>query len=423
MNKRRLLNLVTKSNFGRQQGEVVPPDILARAASLVEDVRLDGDLALRRLAARFDSLEAGAPLWIDREQLDAAARSLPAEQRTLLERTAERIRRFAVAQRSCVTDLEMVQSGIRAGHRFLPVPTAGCYAPGGRFPLPSSVLMTVVTARVAGVQEVIVASPNPGPVMLAAASIAGATALVPAGGAHAIAALAFGTDQIPMCDIVVGPGNAWVTAAKQLIAGHTRIDSLAGPSELLIVIDASSDPATVAADLLAQAEHDVMAVPALLSLDRGSIERVEAELQSQLPQLQTADTARAALGNSMAVVADSIEEAIELCNRFAPEHLEWMAADRSVTDRLQHYGGLFIGAGAAEVLGDYGAGPNHVLPTGGSARSRGGLSVLDFLKVSTWMERDDTSTLTGLAEDAASLAELEGLHGHARAARRRCSMV
>ena len=404
----------------RTPREPVPAEILDQAQEIVTAVRSGGETVLRRYAAQFDGLAEGAPLVIGRDDLRKAFESLPEGERAVLERTARRIREFARAQRACLSDLEQSAHGARMGHRVLPVPTAGCYAPGGRFPLPSTVLMTACTARVAGVATVLVASPNPQPVTLAAAHVADVDGVLAIGGAHAVAAMAFGTSTIPVCDVIVGPGNAWVTAGKQLVAGRVRIDSLAGPSELLVVADGSADPALVAADLLGQAEHDVMAVPVLITLDDGIVEAVEGELGRQLADLPTAETAGAALHNGFAVRARDVDEAIELCDLLAPEHLQWMAAHpEAARDRLQHYGGLFLGDGAAEVLGDYGTGPNHVLPTGGSARNKGGLSVFDFLKVNTWLAVDDPAAASVLAEDAAELARLEGLAAHERAARRR----
>jgi phosphoribosyl-ATP pyrophosphohydrolase/phosphoribosyl-AMP cyclohydrolase/histidinol dehydrogenase len=284
--------------------------------------------------------------------------------------------------------------------------------------------MTAVTARAAGVGEVWVASPRPGPLTRAAAWIAGADALLAVGGAQAVAALAHGIDPAPRCDVIVGPGNAWVTAAKALVTGSVRIDGLAGPSELLVVVDGASDPDRAAADLLAQAEHDPDAVPGVIALDEAVIARIEDALERRLARLSTVETARASLAaNGFALPARSAAEAADLCNRIAPEHLQILTADPDrIVPALRHYGGLFVGDGAAEVLGDYGAGPNHVLPTGGSARSTGGLSVFTFLKVSTWMRRAEDcgrDDLAAAARDAEALARHEGLAAHAEAARLR----
>jgi len=277
--------------------------------------------------------------------------------------------------------------------------------------------MTAVTARAAGVASVWAASPRPAPATLAAAAIAGADALLAVGGAQAIAALAFGAGAVPRCDLIAGPGNRWVTAAKRLVTGEVGVDMVAGPSELVVLADESADADTIAADLLAQAEHDPDAVPILVTPDGRLADAVDAALASRLSTLATAATAGAALANGGAVLVPSIEVGIEVCNRLAPEHLEVMTRDpRALAPGLAHYGALFLGAGAAEVLGDYGAGPNHVLPTGGAARFSGGLSVFTFLRVRTWIEIDDLAAAEPLLRDASALARLEGLDGHAAAA-------
>jgi histidinol dehydrogenase len=277
--------------------------------------------------------------------------------------------------------------------------------------------MTAVTARVAGVRDVWVASPKPQRLVLAAAAVAGADAVLAAGGAHAIAALAYGAGPIPACDIVVGPGNRFVTAAKQLVSGAVAIDMLAGPSELVVFADASADPGLVAADLLAQAEHDPDAVPVLVTLDPTLPARVEAELHRQLADLPTAAVARAALGNGGVVTVATVDEGIATSDAIAPEHLQLVLTNAAaIAPRLAHYGALFVGAGAREVLGDYGAGPNHILPTGGTARWAGGLSVLTFLRLRTWLRVDGAAG--DVMADAAWFGRAEGLEAHARAAER-----
>jgi phosphoribosyl-ATP pyrophosphohydrolase/phosphoribosyl-AMP cyclohydrolase/histidinol dehydrogenase len=284
--------------------------------------------------------------------------------------------------------------------------------------------MTAVTARAAGVGEVWVASPRPAQITLAAAAVAGADGLLAVGGAHAIAALAYGIGGPPTCDVVVGPGNRWVTAAKKVVAGDVGIDMLAGPSELVVLADASADPEVVAADLLAQAEHDPEALPVLVTTDAALADAVDHALRSQLEDLPTRDIAVAALGNGFAVVAGTLEEALAVCDRLAPEHLQVLTRDaEEVARRLAHYGGLFIGGASAEVFGDYGIGPNHTLPTGGVARFKGGLSVFDFLRIRTWLRMDHGADAAAAARDAAALARLEGLEAHARAAERRLSVL
>ncbi len=401
-----------------------PLDAATRAAAdaIVEDVLARGEPALRAHAERLGDVEPGAALYVDRAGLDAALAELPAADRALLERTAARIRAFAEAQRRALHGLETPIEGGRAGHELAPVEAAGCYAPGGRHPLPSSVLMTAVTARAAGVPQVWVASPRPTAMTRAAAAVAGADGLLAVGGAQAIAALARGVGPVPRCDAIVGPGNRFVTAAKARLSGRVAIDMLAGPSELLVLADASADPALIAADLLAQAEHDPDAMPALVTTDASLPDRVEAALRDQLADLPTAAVARAALARGLCLVVADLDAALDAADRIAAEHLELHLTEaEAARARLRHYGGLFVGAGAAEVLGDYGAGPNHVLPTSGTARAFAGLSVQAFLRQRTWLRIDRPQQSAGLLRDAAALARHEGLEAHARAAERRLS--
>ncbi len=397
--------------------DAVDAETLRAAGVYVDSVRSGGEPALRALAERFDDLAPGAPLLLGRDELAAAAASVPPETLALLERCAARIRSFAEAQRQALPDVEVPVPGGAAGHRWEPVERAGCYAPGGRFPLPSTVLMTAVPARVAGVAKVLVASPRPAPVTLAAAHVAGADGLLVCGGAQAVAALAFGVG-CPAVDVIVGPGNRWVTAAKQLVVGRVGIDMLAGPSELLVIADAEADPARIAADLLAQAEHDPDALPVLVSPSEPLLDAVDAEVERQLATLSTHETARAALANGFSVLTGDLAEAVSVSDRFAPEHLELHVQDPEAL-RPAHYGAVFVGAEAAEVLGDYAAGPNHVLPTGSGARFGGGLSVADFLRMRTWLRIDSPGDAQPMVQDAVALARLEGLEGHARSAEAR----
>ena len=397
----------------------VHAEILAEAAAIVERVRSGGEEALREYATRFEDCSPGEPLYLTGEILKSNLDALSGDDRTRIERIADRIRTFARSQRSALAPVDTTVPGGRAGHRIDPVDAAGCYAPGGRYPLPSSVLMTAVTARAAGVRSVWVASPRPASITLAAAAVAGADGVLAAGGAHAIAALAFGVGPIPPSDVVVGPGNLYVTAAKQLLAGQVAIDMLAGPSELVVIADAAADAAWIASDLLAQAEHDPDAVPILITIESDLPDRVEHELARQLESLPTADTARAALANGGAIVCETEDAACLACDDIAPEHLQLSVSNpEALLDRLRHYGALFVGERTAEVFGDYGLGPNHVLPTGGTARARGGLSVMDFLRVRTWI-RADADPDPEFIEDVAWFARQEGLEAHARSAENR----
>jgi histidinol dehydrogenase len=403
----------------------VDADTLAAAARIVEDVRLRGESALREHAERLGDVVAGGPLIIEKPALDATLRTVSGETSALLGRVADRIRRFARAQRGGLRAVHLPIAGGEARSEVASVERAGCYAPGGRYPLPSSVLMTAVTARAAGVNTVWVASPRPADVTLAAAAVAGADAVLAVGGAQAIAAMAFGAGPVPAVDVIVGPGNRWVTAAKQLVSGQVGIDMLAGPSELVVVADVAADPELIAADLLAQAEHDDDALPILVVIGSHALaDEVDVALAVQLADLPTAETALRALKNGFTVVVSSVLEAGQLVDRLAPEHLELMLEDADGAARhFRHWGGMFVGAGAAEVLGDYGAGPNHVLPTGTTARFTGGLSVHNFLRIRTSLRVTDPEAAAELAADAEALARCEGLEAHARSAGRRRSSI
>lgn len=394
----------------------IEPAILADAAGIVEDVRMRGETALREHGERLGDLATGQQIVFAGADLERALEDISRAERELLERVAGRVRHFATEQSNGLVDLDVAVTGGRAGHRWIPVSTVGGYAPGGLHPLPSSVLMTVIPARVAGVDTVWTASPRPTPVTLAAAAVAGADGLIALGGAQAIAALAFGTVS-PACDLIVGPGNKWVTAAKKYLYGEVGIDGLAGPSEILVIADESADPELVAADLLAQAEHDNEALPGLITTSESLADQVERAIGRQLADLPTSDTASAAMGNGFVLVVGSREEAADVADKLAPEHLALHVDDASgLADSVHSYGSLFVGGGSAEAFADYGVGPNHVLPTGGGARYQSGLSVLTFLRSPTWTRLDDPGALV---EDTVQLARLEGLEAHARAARMR----
>lgn len=384
--------------------------------AIVDDVRSGGMAALQAYATQFDGWQPGAPWLMERAEMRKALDSLDGPTRDLLERTAGRISDFARAQRAALTDIVLPVAGGRAGHTVIPMSRAGCYAPAGRHPLPSSLLMTAVTARAAGVREVIVASPRPARVMLAAAAIADVDAILAVGGAQAIAAMAYGVG-VPACDIVVGPGNRWVTEAKRIVSGDVAIDMLAGPSELVVVADGSADAAEVAADLIAQAEHDTDAYVALVTTDVRLVDAVRLELARQLATLPTSVTARSSLECGATVLCTNDDEIVAVCDALAPEHLQLsVQAPEALAARITNAGALFVGSRAAQVFGDYGIGGNHVLPTGRGARFTGGLSALTFLRVRSWLALDQP---TIAATDSAAFARLEGLEGHARAAERR----
>lgn len=412
----RWLRRVAPESISYQLRNRLDDETFSEARRIVEDVRQRGEEAIRDHSVRLGDLEPGDSIHVSRPELERAFESLSQGETRLLQTVAGRVRSFASSQREAVTDIEVEVPGGRAGHRWIPVSTAGAYAPGGRYPLPSTVLMTVVPARVAGVEEVWVASPKPSRTTMGAAAIAGADGLLRIGGAQAIAAMAFGTVG-PRCDIVVGPGNRWVTAAKKVLFGEIGIDGLAGPSEIAVIADETARPALVAADLIAQAEHDVDALPILITTDVRLPGMVDEEISAQMDDLSTAAVAKQALRGGFVVVVGNIDEAAGVSDRIAPEHLALHVSqpDRLV-GRLTNYGSLFHGERTAEAFADYGVGPNHVLPTGGGARFQSGLSALTFMRSPTWLELTDPGRVMA---ETVQLARLERLEAHARAAEAR----
>ncbi len=417
--KNKILRVTTTENFQIKRRDPVDEQTLAHTATIISKIKSDKDNGLRRCIERYEQ-RTGDPILIERPELETAYLRLSQDVRDVLVRTRDRISRFAQAQRDCLTPLNVQIEGGRAGHDISPVSRVGCYAPGGNYPLPSSVLMTAVTAKVAGVSSVIVATPSNDDIMLGAAWLAGADQVLWAGGAHAIAALAYGLQDMEAVDIIVGPGNRWVTAAKALVVGHVGIDMLAGPSELVVVADETGHPETIAADLIGQAEHDIDAIPILVTTSEELAQNVILSCESQLEDLPTAKIAREALGNGSVVLCSSREEMVDVVNRCAPEHLEIQCINpEQFLSEVQHYGGAFVGTFSAEVFGDYGLGPNHVLPTGGTARYTGGLSVLTFIRVRTWIKMDAVSPQDPIVLDTIAIAEYEGLIGHARSVKSR----
>ncbi len=381
------------------------------------EVGEDGDAGVRRIAAAVGET-VPERLEVERPEIDAALGRIPPELRADLEMAAERVRRF----HEQTAPKDWTDDAMGVGQLFRPVERAGVYAPGGRAAYPSSILMTAIPAKVAGVGRLVVASPG-GPdgsvpdVTLAAARIAGADAVYAIGGAQAIAALALGTESVPNVDVIAGPGNIFVILAMRQAFGTTGVSTLPGPTETLLIANDGADAAEVAADLLAQAEHDPMAAPLLLTNSERLATAVEAELERQLADLPRAEIARAALGNrgGIGVVAD-LQEAVELANEYAPEHLCLLTDDPwALVPKVNNAGGIFVGAHSPEVLGDYVAGPSHVMPVGGTARFASPVNVTHFQKtVSLFALSEETAG--GLAPVAARLARYEGLEGHARAA-------
>ena len=401
-------------------GEAIEP--AAAVARILSDVRARGDAALLEWTQRIDG--AALPrLDVAVADIRAAADALPGELRDALRLAAERVRAFHALQpiQSWTTDT----LGGRLGQRVTPLRRVGVYVPGGSAPLPSSLLMSAIPAQVAGVAEIVVVTP-PGrdgrvpPVILAAAEAVGLTTIYTLGGAQAIGALAYGTATIPRVDKIVGPGNLFVTLAKQQVFGLVGIDGLAGPTETVVIADETANPAWVAADLLAQAEHDPLATAILLTPSRPLAEGVQREVARQLEGLSRDDIIITALaGQGGIVLTADLAEAAALADAFAPEHLCLATAEpRALADTLRNAGGLFLGERSFEVLGDYVAGPSHTMPTGGTARFASPLNVLDFVRITSLIELD-APTAAALAPTAARLARAEALTAHAAAAERR----
>ena len=394
------------------------------ASRVIAEVRLHGDLAVKRISEHID----GSPLAfveVPSEAVSAAPSTISSEDRDALQFALERVRAFqevAAPQGWCDESGEF-------GEIVTPIDSVGAYVPAGRAPLASTVLMTVVPARVAGVREIVLCTPAPGDELpnvhvLAAAALAGVDRVFKIGGAQAIAAMAYGTETVPAVDKICGPGNVWVTAAKRAVYGDVGIDGIYGPTETLVVADSSASPEIAAADLIAQAEHDVHAVPVLVAVGEGVADCIELEIDRQLGVAGTSGTARQAIDdNGISVVVDTVEEAIVAANSFAPEHLCLLVESaQDFCGSVRSAGGIFIGEHSGEVLGDYVAGPSHVMPTGGTARFASALSVRDFLRVTPFLNLGEQSLLE-IGPTAARLAGIEGLKGHAAAAELRLKLL
>ena len=389
---------------------------------IINDVRARGDAALLEYTARFDrrSLTKAAELEISLDDCHKAVSFIDADQRAALELAAERVRAYAQHQKLeswSYTEAD----GTLLGQQVTPMDRVGLYVPGGKAAYPSSVLMNAIPARVAGVAELVMVVPTPdgerNPMVLAAASIAGVDRVFSVGGAQAVAALAWGTDTIPAVDKIVGPGNAYVATAKRMVFGKVGIDMIAGPSEILVICDGNTDPDWIAVDLFSQAEHDEDAQSILVSPDGDFLDRVEASIQRLLLEMPRADIIRAALqGQGALIRVRDMDEAVSLANDIAPEHLELSVEDpQTMAARIRHAGAIFMGRYTAEVLGDYCAGPNHVLPTSRTARFSSPLGVYDFQKRSSLIQCSAQGAST-LGKTAAILAHGEGLTAHARSA-------
>lgn len=403
--------------FARVTPSVNVTDIVAE---IIENVKENGDKALFEYCKKFDKAELTS-LLVTEEEIDEAMKLVEPKFIEILKKAAKNIRKFhekQVRNSFIIND----EDGIVIGQKIIPVDRAGLYVPGGTAAYPSTVLMDSIPAKIAGCKEVVIVTPPSAdgkvtPVILAAAKIAGVDKIFKVGGAQAIAALAFGTESVPKVDKIVGPGNAFVAEAKKQVFGIVSIDMIAGPSEILIVADKENNPKHLAADLLSQAEHDKMASAVLVTDSEELANRVAEEIENQIPLLERSEIARASIDvNGKIIVADSIERVFDIANEIAPEHLELCVENPfDCLDKIRHAGSIFMGKNCPEALGDYFAGPNHTLPTGGTAKFSSPLSVDDFIKKTqyTYYTKD---ALKRVAQDVAFFAKQEGLTAHARSA-------
>jgi histidinol dehydrogenase len=382
---------------------------------ILSAVRSEGDAGLKRYVERFEKRLPKA--WLERDYGgEAALAGLPKPVAEALIEAAARIRRYHQRQAESLGGFEYTEQGVTLGSRVTPLARVGVYAPGGKARYPSSVLMCAVPAQVAGVTEIIVASPDTSPEVRAACHLAGVHALLDAGGAQAIAALAYGTESVPRVDKIVGPGNIYVAAAKRLVFGEVDIDSIAGPSEILVVADSSANPVLIAADLLSQAEHDEAAYPLLVTSDASLVPRVQAELTRQLSDLPRKAIADVSVrSNGYALIVADLDGLVAVANQLAAEHVAvHTALPRALADRILRAGAIFVGSMTPEAAGDYLAGPSHVLPTGGAARYGAPLGVYDFVSRTSIIDYEP-SALIAQGPKITAFARAEGLEAHARA--------
>ena len=397
----------------------IDPHVSDTVREIVLRVRDEGDDALLDLTLRFDGADLREPgLLVTPDEFLAAIESIPDELRLAVDRLIDRV--AALHRRQLPPEWQDERDGVRFGERVRPIRAAGCYVPGGRAVYPSSVAMTVTPAFVAGVEEIVVCTPprpdgSVHPEVLYAAKRAGATLVVKAGGAQAIAALAYGTESVPAVDKVVGPGNAYVTEAKRQLNGVVGIDGLAGPTELVLVAGPDADPRWVAIDLVAQAEHDPDAVATLVATDPSLVERVDEQLEAEVVKAARRDVVESALKGARALLVSDWEQAVAVVNDLAPEHLHLAVSSAGpFANGIRNAGAIFVGSFTPVPFGDYGVASNHVLPTGGTARFASGLRAADFVKVMSVVEMDDGAART-LAPEVSAIARSEGLVGHARA--------
>ncbi len=394
-------------------------ECLEDVRKIIKEIRQKGDEALKKFTILYDDVSLD-DFRVSQQEIKRAEKKVDSSLKKAMAQAAENLKVMSRSQLNSLKNLKLkIKPGVIAEQKIIPINRVGIYVPGGRYPLFSSLLMAAIPARLAGVKEVIVCSPpsfegSLHPVLLYAARLSRVDEIYKLGGAQAVAAMALGTESIKKVDKIVGPGNLYVTAAKKELFGQAGIDFIAGPTELLIIADEKANPAFIAADLIAQAEHDLRARPVLITTEIALAKKVNKEIEDQLKRVSTRETAKRSLAkNGIIIIVKKLEEAIALANRMAPEHLAvFFEKPEQIIDKLLNYGSLFVGEYTSEVLGDYSSGLNHILPTNSASRYTGGLSVRDFLKFQTVL-RVSKKGLSEIGPAARQLAEAEGLEGHA----------
>ncbi len=406
------MQIITSKNLPTDFYNYKEFEAISSVNEIISDVKNNGDSAVKKYTEKFDGKVEN--IEVTKAEIEEALKIVPQEVIEAIKLSIKNVKTFAEAQLNSVKEFEVENCGVKLSQKIVPLERTGAYVPGGNYPLPSSAIMSIVPAKVAGVKEVIMCSPKIQPATIVAGYLAGADRIFRVGGVQAVAAMAYGTQSIPKVDKITGPGNKFVTFAKKQVFGVCGIDFLAGPSEVMVIADESANAKFVAADFLAQCEHDADASGILLTTSENFANEVKTQTEEFLKTLKTADIAKKALEHSYIIIVDNLNEAVEIANKKAPEHLEIMTKENEkLKEKLTCYGSLFIGDYSAEVLGDYCSGTNHILPTNKVARYNGGLSVFDFIKILTCQEAVNADEVT---KNASVLADTEGLMAHKLAA-------
>lgn len=404
------MKIVYYKNLPKDFYSKIEFESLDSVEKIIADVKCNGDEAIRQYSEKFGDGKI-EQFKVSACEIESALSTVEKDVLESVKFAIKNVKEFSKKQLECITNLDTEICGNKLGHKVIPIESAGCYIPGGNYPLPSSAIMNIVPAKTAGVKRVVAVSPKIQPATIAAAHLAGADEIYKIGGVQAIAALAYGTESVKKVDIITGPGNKFVTAAKKSVFGECGIDFLAGPSEVMIVADDSANPGFVAADMLAQCEHDKDARAYLVCFSKEFAYNVLDEAEKFLSTLETKEMARSAFDKSFAVIVENTAQAIELANNKAPEHLEVCLKEPTCLDEFKSYGSLFIGNYSAEVFGDYVSGTNHVLPTNQVAKYSGGLSVFNFVKIQTYQKMSKINAAE-IAKYSSILAKQEGLYAH-----------